>query len=77
MTARALIAAFALGILSLLVAGCGEKPVVYKQGQYQGKPDSKPWDNDLFKGDQGEWEKAVKARNQGQDEYTRAVASAK
>ena len=77
MTARAFIAAFALGVLSLLVAGCGEKPVVYKQGQYQGKPDSKPWENDLFKGNQVEWEKAVKARNQGQDEYTRAVASAK
>ena len=62
---------------SLLVTGCGDKPVVYKQGQYQGKPDSKPWENDQFKGNQVEWEKAVKARNQGQDEYTRAIASAK
>jgi len=51
--------------------------MVYKQGQYQGKPDSKPWDNDQFKGSQVEWEKSVKARNQGQDEYSRAVASAK
>jgi len=77
MTARQLIAACALGILVLLAAGCGDKPMVYKQGEYQGKPDSKPWDNALFKGNQVEWEKAVKARNQGQDEYSRAVASAK
>ena len=77
MTAPRLIAASALGILVLLAAGCGDKPMVYKQGQYQGKPDSKPWDNALFKGNQVEWEKAVKARNQGQDEYSRAVASAK
>jgi hypothetical protein len=77
MMVRVLIAASALGTVVLLAAGCGDKPAVYKQGQYQGKPDSKPWDNDQFKGNQVEWEKAVKARNQGQDEYTRAVASAK
>jgi hypothetical protein len=76
MTARTLVLALALGGVATLIAGC-ERPVVYKQGQYQGKPDSKPWDNDLFKGNQVEWEKAVKARNQGQDEYSRAVASAK
>ena len=77
MTPYRLVAAIALGAMALLVAGCGDKPVVYKQGQYQGKPDSKPWENDQFKGNQVEWEKALKARNQGQDEYTRAVASAK
>ena len=66
------------------VAGCGEQEqvVVYKQGKYQGKPDTKPWDNEpgasLYttskwtKGDQGSWETAVKTRNQGQNEYTRA-----
>lgn len=68
---------FAIAGLGLLTAGCGERPMVYKQGQYQGKPDSKPWDNAQFNGNQIEWEKTIKARNQGQDEYTRAVASAK
>lgn len=77
MIARTLIAVSALGAMVLLVAGCGDKPVVYKQGEYQGKPDSKPWDNAEFKGNQVEWEKAIKARNQGQDEYSRLVASAK
>jgi len=54
-------------------AGCGEQQAVtvYKQGQYQGKPDKQPWDNDQFKGDKLAWEKAVKARNSGQDEYAR------
>ncbi len=77
MTARKLAAASALGVLVIIFAGCGDTPMVYKQGQYQGKPDSKPWDNAEFKGNQVEWEKAVKTRTQGQDEYTRAVASAK
>ena len=77
MIARKLIAGVAVGALALLTAGCGEKSVVYKQGVYQGKPDSKPWDNDQFKGNQVEWEKSIKARNQGQDENSRVVASAK
>jgi hypothetical protein len=58
-------------------AGCGEKPTVtvYKQGKYQGKPDKQPWDNDQFKGDKTAWEIAIKARNLGQNEYTRAAAN--
>ena len=73
---RALILA-AVAALSWAVAGCGEKPsvTVYKQGQYQGKPDKQPWDNDQFKGDRAAWEKAVKARNLGQNEYVRASGS--
>ena len=43
------------GALALVLAGCGDKPMIYKQGQYQGKPDSKPWDNEQFKGSQVEW----------------------
>jgi hypothetical protein len=73
---RVLAVGIALGALAL-VAGCGDKPVVYKQGQYQGKPDSKPWDNDQFKGSQVEWEKTIKTRNQSQNEYSRDIASAK
>ena len=63
--------------LAFLLSGCGEQPMVYKQGQYQGKEDAKPWNNSQFSGNQVEWEKAIKARSQGQDEYTRGVASAK
>lgn len=69
---RILIAGLAGSLV--LLAGCGEKqPVtVYKQGQYQGKPDKQPWDNAQFKGDQVAWEKAIKARNGNQNEYARA-----
>ena len=70
----ALLAGCALG---LILTGCGDQPKVYKQGQYQGKEDGKPWNNSQFNGNQVEWEKAIKARSQGQDENTRAVASAK
>jgi len=65
-----------IATLPLIAAGCGEKltVTVYKQGQYQGKPDSQPWDNDQFKGDRVAWEKAVKARNVGQNEYERIAA---
>ena len=61
--------------LPWVMAGCGEKSsvTVYKQGQYQGKPDKQPWDNSQFKGDRDAWEKAVKARNLSQNEYVRAT----
>jgi major membrane immunogen (membrane-anchored lipoprotein) len=69
---RILIAGLAGSLV--LLAGCGEKqPVtVYKQGQYQGKPDKQPWDNAQFKGDKLAWENAIKARNGNQNEYARA-----
>ena len=70
---KRLIPAAIAALLVLGAAGCGEKPAVtvYKQGQYQGKPDSRPWENDQFKGDKAAWEKSVKARNVGQNEYVR------
>jgi hypothetical protein len=70
---RTLLVIAAAVALTGVVAGCGEKTsvTVYKQGQYQGKPDKQPWDNDQFKGDKAAWEKAVKARNVGQNEYVR------
>jgi hypothetical protein len=69
---KALAIAAAVALVGV-VAGCGEKTAVtvYKQGQYQGKPDNRPWDNDQFKGDKAAWEKAVKSRNLGQNEYVR------
>lgn len=72
---RILIAGLA-GVMVLL-AGCGEKQpvIVYKQGQYQGKPDKQPWDNDQFKGDKVAWEKTIKARNGSQNEYARVSAN--
>ena len=65
------------------LAGCGEREqvIVYKQGKYQGKPDTKPWENEpassLYttskwsKGDKTGWETALRTRNLNQNEYTR------
>lgn len=72
---KKLMIAIAIGSLAMVTAGCGEKQAVtvYQQGQYQGKPDSRPWDSDQFKGDKTAWEKSIKARNGSQNEYTRAT----
>jgi hypothetical protein len=83
MTRRALTVMIAALVL-VGFAGCGEREqvVVYKQGKYQGKPDTQPWNDDpaqsLYttskwsKGDKGGWETALKTRNLNQNEYTRA-----
>lgn len=73
---RAVLIAGLVAVSSLILAGCGEQPVtVYKQGQYQGKPDKQPWDNAQFKGDRAGWENAIKARNSGQNEYARVAGN--
>jgi hypothetical protein len=84
MSLRALALIAAAVIAAAGLAGCGEREqvIVYKQGKYQGKPDTQPWNNDpsasLYtpqkwsKGDQSSWENALKARNLSQNEYTRA-----
>ena len=78
-----LIVASALLALAAGLAGCGEREqvIVYKQGKYQGKPDSQPWQSDpsasLYTsskwaaGDKSSWEAAIRARNQNQNEYSR------
>jgi major membrane immunogen (membrane-anchored lipoprotein) len=68
---------------ALALGGCGEsdkEPLAYKKGQYQGKPDTRPWDNtpntwsnsSWEKGNQASWENAIKTRSLSQNEYTRA-----
>ena len=73
---RRLMAIVIVSGIAAVSAGCGEKTAVtvYKQGQYQGKPDQQPWNNDQFKGDKTAWEIAIKARNESQNEYSRLVA---
>jgi hypothetical protein len=73
-----MLAAAALAMVAL--AGCGERQqvVVYKQGKYQGKPDTLPWDNaplsygpQWTKGSEKSWQDELKVRAQGQNEYVR------
>ena len=76
---RRLLAVAAVAGLVAITGGCGESTqvTVYKQGKYQGKPDTQPWDNDLFKGDKLAWETAIKKRNEGQNEYSRGTPTPK
>ena len=64
-------------VVALVAAGCGESPsvTVYKKGEYQGKQDTHASSGEPFKGDKAAWEKAIKARNDGQNEYSRLVAN--
>ena len=70
---KRLIAIVSVALLGVGLAACEKSQVItYKQGKYQGKTDSQPWENEQFKGDKVAWEKAVKARTLGQNEYRRA-----
>ena len=70
---RVVILAAVAAIAALGLAGCGENQqvTVYKQGKYQGKPDTKPWDSPQWGGDEAKWERELKQRNQAQNEYVR------
>jgi len=65
------LAAAAIAVLGL--PGCGEEQqvVVYKQGRYQGKPDTRPWDSPQWGGEQAKWERAIETRTLNQNEYSR------
>ena len=83
-TACKVLVAGVVVLLASLVSGCGERSqvVVYKSGRYQGKTDTKPWENEpgaapyatskWTPGDKGSWETALRTRNQNQNEYNRA-----
>ncbi len=76
--------AVAAVVVTAALAGCAENEqvIVYQQGKYQGKPDTRPWENEpgaslhttskWTKGDKSSWETALRSRNQNQNEYTRA-----
>jgi len=82
--ARKVVFACTALLVAVGLGACGERDqvTVYKQGKYQGKPDTKPWENDSAanpypgskwnKGEKASWESAVKTRNLAQNEYTRA-----
>ena len=58
---------------SLALAGCGERPQVinYKQGAYQGKPDTPAYKGAPFNGNKQQWDNAIDTRMQAQNEYAR------
>ena len=68
------------------LAGCGEQSqlgqsTTYKQGKYQGKPDTRPYEagSGVYSqgaqwaaGDKTAWEAAIKRRQLDQNEYVKA-----
>ena len=60
-------------VVALGLAACGERPQVvnYKQGTYQGKPDTPPYANAPFNNNKDAWERAIRTRQQSQNEYKR------
>jgi len=68
----AVLAAFALAVG---LTACGEKKVTtYEPGKYSGAPVAAPWDSPQFGGKQAQWEAAIQARTQGQNDYSRIPA---
>lgn len=72
------LAAAVVAALGLAACGESEQVVVYKQGKYQGKPDTRPWDNDPLagggkwsRGDRASWETQIKERQLAQHEHKR------
>ena len=43
----------------------------YKQGKYQGKPDTPAFTNAPFNGNKQQWDNAIDNRTQDQNEYVR------
>ena len=72
MMARQAIVAIAV-TAGLALAGCGERPQVvnYKQGKYQGKPDTSAYSNPPYNGNRQQWDNAIDTRMQAQNEYAR------
>ena len=76
-----------VALMLTALSGCGEsvdqvgQATTYKQGKYQGKTDARPYDagpstysqeKSWQAGDKTAWEKALKTRQQAQNEYNRA-----
>ena len=72
-TIRTAAVALALAAAALALGGCGERPQVinYKQGKYQGKPDTPAFANAPFDGNKQQWDNAIDTRTQEQNEYVR------
>ena len=81
--ARTLMLAAAAVVFAVGLSACGERDqvTVYKQGKYQGKPDTRSWENAPLaaefrggkwtKGDRAGWEEQIKNRQLAQHEHKR------
>ena len=57
------------------LSACGETKITsYEPGKYSGARVVSPWDSPQYGGKQAQWESAIQARTQGQNEYGRIPA---
>jgi hypothetical protein len=72
-TTRNVLLVAGVALLALALSGCGERPQVinYKQGKYQGKPDTPAFAAAPFNGNRQQWENQIDTRTQSQNEYVR------
>lgn len=57
------------------LSACEDKQVTrYEPGKYSGQPVSPPWDSPHYSGKKADWEAAVQARAQAQNDYARIPA---
>lgn len=61
-------------VLALGLTACGERVQVYEPGKYKGSAVVQPWDSPQFKGDRAAWERALEARANNQNEFSRVPA---
>jgi ABC-type uncharacterized transport system auxiliary subunit len=71
-SSRLALAAIVLSLIASL-AGCGhhESAAEKTATLYQGKPDTPPWDNARWQDNRENWQRAIDARAQNQNEYVR------
>jgi hypothetical protein len=60
-------------VMGALLSACSEQPQVveYKAGSYSGKPDTRPWESDAYKGDKAMYQSDLRARAHKQTEIGR------
>ena len=72
---RSSVVGLAAGALAIGVslAGCGHDDATSSKTttSYQGKPDTPPWANSRWHDSKEEWGRAIKAREQNQNDYAR------
>jgi len=72
---RTLVAALAALLCAVGLSACEQKQVTrYEAGKYSGAPVASPWDSPQYGGKQAEWEAAVQARTNYQNDYARMPA---
>ena len=60
-------------LIGLCLGGCGHQDSDAAKGtrSYQGKPDTAPWGGSRWHDNRENWERAIAARAQNQNEYVR------